>query len=49
MRVHRSGALIAQIGEQAPHPGRLDQIPESRQARVLAAEDERFFAHHGSI
>ena len=48
LRVYtRSGALIAQIGEQRRIPATYDQIPELVKHAFLAAEDERFFEHHG--
>ena len=48
LRVYtRSGALIAQIGEQRRIPVTYDQIPELVKHAFLAAEDERFFEHHG--
>src|SRR5258708_4477058 len=48
LRVYtRSGALIAQIGEQRRIPVAYDQIPELIKHAFLAAEDERFFEHHG--
>src|SRR5690242_19737125 len=48
LRVYtRSGALIAQIGEQRRIPVTYDQIPELVKHAFIAAEDERFFAHHG--
>jgi penicillin-binding protein 1A len=48
LRVYtRSGALIAQIGEQRRIPVAYDQIPELVKHAFLAAEDERFFEHHG--
>src|SRR5215468_6393675 len=43
----RSGQLIAQIGEQRRIPVTYDQIPDLVKHAFLAAEDERFFAHHG--
>jgi penicillin-binding protein 1A len=43
----RSGALIAQIGEQRRIPVTYDQIPEMVKHAFLAAEDDRFFEHHG--
>src|SRR5215471_14629395 len=43
----RSGALIAQIGEQRRIPVTYDQIPELVKQAFLAAEDERFYEHHG--
>jgi penicillin-binding protein 1A len=48
LRVYtRSGALIAQIGEQRRIPVSYDQIPDRLKQAFLAAEDDRFFAHHG--
>src|SRR5215831_14154155 len=48
LRVYtRSGALIAQIGEQRRTPVTYDQIPDLVKHAFLAAEDERFFEHHG--
>jgi penicillin-binding protein 1A len=48
LRVYtRSGQLIAQIGEQRRIPVTYDQIPEVVKHAFLAAEDERFFEHHG--
>src|SRR3982074_398198 len=48
LRVYtRSGALIAQIGEQRRIPVGYDQIPDLVKHAFLAAGDERFFAHHG--
>src|ERR1700738_2506682 len=48
LRVYsRSGALIAQIGEQRRIPVGYEQIPELVKHAFLAAEDERFFEHHG--
>jgi penicillin-binding protein 1A len=48
LRVYtRTGALIAQIGEQRRIPVSYDQIPELVKHAFLAAEDERFFEHHG--
>src|SRR5579862_9147706 len=43
----RSGALIAQIGEQRRIPVTYEQIPDLVKHAFLAAEDERFFEHHG--
>jgi penicillin-binding protein 1A len=43
----RSGALIAQIGEQRRIPVTYEQIPELVKHAFLAAEDERFYEHHG--
>ena len=48
LRVYtRGGELIAQIGEQRRIPVNYDQIPEVVKHAFLAAEDERFFEHHG--
>ncbi|MGB6603405.1 MAG: penicillin-binding protein 1A [Steroidobacteraceae bacterium] len=48
LRVYtRSGALIAQIGEQRRIPVSYEQIPDLVKHAFLAAEDERFFEHHG--
>jgi penicillin-binding protein 1A len=48
LRVYtRSGELIAQIGEQRRIPVTYEQIPELVKHAFLAAEDERFFEHHG--
>jgi penicillin-binding protein 1A len=48
LRVYtRSGALIAQIGEQRRIPVSYDQIPDVLKHAFLAAEDDRFFEHHG--
>ncbi|MET0290724.1 MAG: PBP1A family penicillin-binding protein [Steroidobacteraceae bacterium] len=48
MRIYtRSGQLIAQIGEQRRIPVTYDEIPELVRQAVLAAEDDRFFSHHG--
>jgi penicillin-binding protein 1A len=48
LRVYsRSGGLIAQIGEQRRIPVTYEQIPELVKHAFLAAEDDRFFEHHG--
>jgi len=48
LRVYtRTGGLIAQIGEQRRIPVTYDDIPELVRHAVLAAEDDRFFSHHG--
>ncbi len=48
LRVYtRSGALIAQIGEQRRIPVTYEQIPDLVRHAFLAAEDDRFFEHHG--
>ena len=48
LRVYtRGGELIAQIGEQRRIPATYDQIPDLVKHAFLAAEDDRFFQHHG--
>jgi penicillin-binding protein 1A len=48
LRVYsRSGDLIAQIGEQRRIPATYEQIPDLVKHAFLAAEDDRFFEHHG--
>ncbi len=48
LRVYaRSGQLIAQIGEQRRIPIPYDQIPDIVKKAFIAAEDDRFFEHHG--
>ncbi len=48
LRVYtRSGDLIAQIGEQRRNPVQYDQIPLMVRQAFVAAEDDRFFEHHG--
>jgi len=48
LRVYtRDGDLIAQIGEQRRIPVTWEQIPELIKHAFLAAEDDRFFQHHG--
>ena len=48
LRVYtRSGALIAQIGEQRRVPVTYDEIPQLVREAFLAAEDDRFFRHGG--
>src|SRR5580692_4376362 len=48
LRVYtRDGDLIAQIGEQRRLPVTWEQIPELVKHAFLAAEDDRFFQHHG--
>ena len=48
LRVYsRNGGLIAQIGEQRRIPATYEQIPELVKHAFLAAEDDRFFEHHG--
>ena len=43
----RSGQLIAQIGEQRRIPVAYEQIPDTIKQAFIAAEDDRFFEHHG--
>ncbi len=43
----RDGLLIAQFGEQRRIPLTLQQIPQRLIDAILAAEDDRFFEHHG--
>lgn len=43
----RDGRLIASIGEQRRIPVSYDQIPPQLIHAFLAAEDDRFFQHHG--
>jgi penicillin-binding protein 1A len=48
LRVYSSdGCLISQIGEQRSIPVSYEEIPELVRNAVLAAEDDRFFEHHG--
>src|SRR5579871_5219033 len=48
LRVYtRDGELIAQIGEQRRIPVEYEQIPLLVKQSFLAAEDDRFFQHHG--
>ncbi|MFT3906812.1 MAG: penicillin-binding protein 1A [Steroidobacteraceae bacterium] len=48
LRVYaRGGQLIAQIGEQRRVPVAYEEIPELVREAFLAAEDDRFFQHHG--
>lgn len=48
LRVYtRGGQLVAQIGEQRRIPVTFEQIPETVRNAFLAAEDDRFFRHHG--
>ncbi len=48
LRVYtRDGGLIAQIGEQRRIPVTFDRSPPLVQHAFLAAEDDRFFQHHG--
>ena len=48
LRVYsRDGRLIAAIGEQRRIPVRYEQIPKKLVQAFLAAEDDRFFKHHG--
>jgi len=48
LRVYsRDGRLIASMGEQRRIPVRYEQIPKRLVEAFLAAEDDRFFQHHG--
>ena len=48
LRVYtRDGELIAQIGEQRRIPVTWEQSPDLVKHAFLAAEDDRFFQHHG--
>jgi penicillin-binding protein 1A len=48
LRVYtRGGDLIAQIGEERRIPVTYDQVPLIVKQAFLAAEDDRFFQHHG--
>ena len=48
LRVYtNSGELIAQIGEQRRNPVNYEQIPLIVRQAFIAAEDDRFFEHHG--
>ena len=48
LRVYsRDGRVIAQIGEYRRIPVSYEDIPERVQQAFLAAEDDRFFRHHG--
>ena len=48
LRVYTSsGELIAQIGDQRRNPVKYDQIPLVVRQAFIAAEDDRFFEHHG--
>ncbi|MBM69192.1 MAG: peptidase [Haliea sp.] len=43
----RDGDLIGQFGEQKRNPLRFEDIPPQFVQALLAAEDDRFFAHRG--
>jgi len=48
LRVYtNAGELIAQIGEQRRNPVKYEQIPLVVRQAFIAAEDDRFFEHHG--
>ena len=48
MRVYsRSGQLIAQIGEKRRVLVAYENIPETVRNAFIAAEDQRFYSHHG--
>jgi len=43
----RSGELVSTFGEERRIPVRYEDIPQMVWQAVLAAEDDRFFEHHG--
>ncbi len=48
LRVYsRENKLIAQIGTERRSPVQYDEIPETVRNAFIAAEDDRFFSHHG--
>src|ERR1044071_5140602 len=48
LRVYTSsGELSPQIGEQRRNPVGYEQIPDVVKKAFIAAEDDRFFEHHG--
>jgi penicillin-binding protein 1A len=48
LRVYsRDGRIIAQIGEYRRIPVSYEDVPERVRQAFLAAEDDRFFRHHG--
>jgi len=48
LRVYtRDGDLIAQIGAERRNPVKYEQIPLMVRQAFVAAEDDRFFVHHG--
>lgn len=48
LRVYsQDGSLIAEFGEKRRQPVRIEEIPRPMIEAVLAAEDDRFYEHHG--
>lgn len=48
LRVYaRNGELIAEFGEMKRNPLKFEEYPEFLIQAVIAAEDDRFFEHHG--
>lgn len=48
LRVYTSdGALIGEFGEERRQYVRINEVPERMKQAILAAEDERFYQHHG--
>src|SRR5690606_3322675 len=48
LRIYSSeGKLIAEFGEKKRTPMEYNQIPQTFIQAILAAEDARFFSHHG--
>jgi penicillin-binding protein 1A len=43
----RDGRLMAEFGEKRRIPVRYDELPEAMVQAFIAAEDDRFFEHHG--
>jgi penicillin-binding protein 1A len=41
------GALIGEYGEERRAPVKIDDAPEKLREAILAAEDDRFYQHHG--
>lgn len=48
LRVYTAdGVLIGEFGEERRHFVRIQEVPETMKQAILAAEDERFYQHHG--
>ena len=48
LRVYsEDGALIGEFGEERRAPVKFDDVPLKLREAILAAEDERFYQHHG--
>lgn len=43
----RDGLLIGEFGEQRRNPIAIDNVPKAFIDAILAAEDDRFYSHHG--